>query len=153
MGKWTHRLTNKDFDLLTADCSECGPVDMMTNSNGARWSCGVKYRQSRDEINKRAKEARAAAKKLRQEAKKDKLHPIFNIPMREVEELKANRSCFICGSTERLAIDHDHKTGRLRGLLCMDHNTALGKFHDSIAELEKAIIYLKSETEFLYYEK
>lgn len=38
--------------------------------------------------------------------------------------------------------DHDHESGENRLILCREHNVALGMFHDSIAELESAILYL-----------
>jgi hypothetical protein len=41
-----------------------------------------------------------------------------------------------------LAVDHNHETGALRGLLCCDCNQALGKFQDSRDILLKAIRYL-----------
>jgi hypothetical protein len=54
--------------------------------------------------------------------------------------------CAICGAKpkgKRLAMDHDHKTGKIRGLLCMQCNTALGKFRDDTKLLKKAIRYLE----------
>lgn len=42
-----------------------------------------------------------------------------------------------------LYIDHDHNTNKVRGLLCSNCNTALGKFKDDILILEEAIRYLK----------
>jgi len=55
--------------------------------------------------------------------------------------------CEICnkeeGAGKRLAVDHCHETGEVRGLLCFACNTSLGKFNDSISTLEKAIKYLK----------
>lgn len=42
-----------------------------------------------------------------------------------------------------LAVDHDHNTGKVRGLLCDVHNRGLGYFQDNIKTLQKAIEYLK----------
>lgn len=39
--------------------------------------------------------------------------------------------------------DHDHETGKNRDVLCSSHNTGLGRFHDSVGELQAAIEYLK----------
>mgnify|MGYP001189280795 CR=1 FL=1 len=61
--------------------------------------------------------------------------------------------CKICGEEEsavdktgtirRLAIDHDHDTGQIRGLLCRACNTALGSFKDNVESLKRAILYLE----------
>ena len=56
---------------------------------------------------------------------------------------KEGASCYICGGTYNLAIDHDHATGALLGILCAFCNTALGSMRDDITLLEKAIKYLK----------
>jgi hypothetical protein len=40
--------------------------------------------------------------------------------------------------------DHDHETDENRLILCREHNVGLGQFHDSIPELESAILYLQS---------
>ena len=69
--------------------------------------------------------------------------------------LKQKGKCVICqksetikdkrGSVKWLSIDHDHNTGKVRGLLCNSCNTGLGKMGDSIKVLESAIKYLKKE--------
>jgi len=70
--------------------------------------------------------------------------------------LKAqNFKCSICGHGETainprskkafdLAVDHDHKTGKVRSLLCKSCNTMLGDAKDSTEILTKAIDYLKN---------
>lgn len=43
----------------------------------------------------------------------------------------------------RLSVDHCHKTGRIRGLLCSQCNTTLGRVGDSIEKLKGLISYLE----------
>lgn len=50
-----------------------------------------------------------------------------------------------CDRWKRLHVDHDHQTGRIRGLLCHNCNTALGNFRDNVALLQKAIAYLQNK--------
>ena len=53
--------------------------------------------------------------------------------------------CYICKeapSKRALDIDHDHKTGKVRGLLCSNHNRALGLLGDDIILLLRATEYL-----------
>ncbi len=62
---------------------------------------------------------------------------------------KQNGVCKICNNSEMfhknkmLCVDHDHVTGKVRGLLCQGCNTGLGNLRDSIENLENAIKYLK----------
>ena len=73
---------------------------------------------------------------------------IYNITLADYDKLykEQNGVCAICGLPEvcmRLQVDHNHKTGKVRGLLFLHCNNILGKAKDSIETLEKAIQYLK----------
>jgi len=76
----------------------------------------------------------------------------FNMAYEEYELLllKQGGACAICGSPpqerKRLYVDHDHKTGFVRELLCHNCNTALGHVHDSPDILRKAALYLEKHS-------
>jgi hypothetical protein len=57
-------------------------------------------------------------------------------------------TCAICqrarGTTKNLAVDHNHKTGEVRGLLCDRCNQLLGHLRDEPAALQRAIDYLEN---------
>ncbi len=58
-----------------------------------------------------------------------------------------NGLCAICHKTcisgRKLAVDHDHDTNKIRGLLCSKCNTGIGLFEDNVILLENAIAYLR----------
>lgn len=52
--------------------------------------------------------------------------------------------CMICGSKpKKLIVDHDHKTGRVRALLCHHCNIMLGRALDEARILRRAADYLE----------
>lgn len=61
--------------------------------------------------------------------------------------VKQDHKCALCNKhvselERRLAVDHCHETGRIRGLLCMPCNTSLGQLGDDEKSLKKIISYL-----------
>ena len=74
---------------------------------------------------------------------------LYGLPKGAREKMieEQNGQCAICGNiptTRRgLHIDHDHETGKVRGLLCHGCNTAIGSLGDDIELLRKAIMYLE----------
>ena len=72
----------------------------------------------------------------------------YKITVEVYEELRESQKN-LCGICEELlperrgfAVDHDHESGAVRGVLCMKCNTGLGCFNDSAEKLAKAIQYL-----------
>ncbi len=79
----------------------------------------------------------------------------FGITAEEYDAMLAAQGggCAICGCrpeeqaaryTTFLHVDHDHTTGRVRGLLCAEHNLLLGRFNDDPALLRRAVEYLEA---------
>jgi hypothetical protein len=63
----------------------------------------------------------------------------------DFDEMKSRHGnvCNICGKNQKkkeLSIDHDHQTGKIRGLLCTACNVALGHL-DNTSWFEKAMLY------------
>jgi len=66
---------------------------------------------------------------------------------------KQNGVCAICGKPEitknnvgtirLLSIDHDHKTKKVRGLLCMSCNVFLGHLEKNVKYISEALVYIK----------
>lgn len=67
---------------------------------------------------------------------------MYGISVEEVESLRGRGKCDVCDGVEGLSIDHDHETGKVRGLLCRGCNLALGHVGDDVARLGKLIEYL-----------
>ena len=67
-----------------------------------------------------------------------------------------NGKCAICGyeflkgKPQNCHIDHNHTTGKIRGLLCAKCNLLLGCANDNIPTLYKAIDYLKQIESSIY---
>ncbi len=53
--------------------------------------------------------------------------------------------CKICTKESKLFVDHNHKTGEVRGLLCSSCNFAIGHLYDSRALALAAALYLQVE--------
>jgi hypothetical protein len=90
----------------------------------------------------------------------------FNITLEQYNQLlhSQNYVCAICYQPEKalargkrtiksLAVDHCHKTGKIRGLLCDICNKGIGHFEDSINKLESAILYLKKYTDYTKFKR
>lgn len=96
--------------------------------------------------NKQRQERKQREKERDPEGVRDKyLRKKYDISLEQYNQMVKNQGglCWICEQESDLVVDHDHDTGKVRGLLCNLCNTSLGGFKDSISSLEKAIKYLQ----------
>lgn len=89
--------------------------------------------------------------------KRFSLRKNYGLTLEEYQEIlkKQKGKCAICGGVETrkamfggpkdLSVDHCHKTGKVRGLLCNRCNNGLGCFKDSVELLRAAAVYLTKE--------
>lgn len=99
--------------------------------------------------NKEVKYAKTQAwkKEHPDRVKHHRLKEAYGITLEDYDRMLKDQSgvCKICAKTpgkRALCVDHDHKTGAVRGLLCDQCNFALGHFNDNPVLLKNAIKYL-----------
>lgn len=150
-------------------CSKCGTPKLLTEfqkkgdtrdglANHCK-QCDREYRHSphlraaQHASVQRYRKRHAAAVRRREYARR-RCRP-HGLSLRDYERLLASQGgvCAICHGPETVltpsgvpryfAIDHDHATGRVRGLLCVRCNRLLGVARDSTERLRAAIAYLE----------
>lgn len=142
-------------------CTRCGEAKLLTafyarkRAKDGREShckrCRGEYEDGRkDRPDVKARRRRA------HNAWVDRNRPTHNLKCRcynrgiTVDEFRRMRDeqqgrCAICEEPKtdsELNIDHNHETGKVRGLLCMHCNHLLGKAKDDVGILERAAVYL-----------
>ena len=88
------------------------------------------------------------------------LQTSFGISPEEYEEMLEAQDgvCVICGTEpgspraygRRLAVDHEHQTGKVRRLLCGTCNRALGMMAENVDWLQRAVRYLEEVKDAVY---
>ena len=68
----------------------------------------------------------------------------YNLTLDEYNKILDSQDgvCAICLRGIRLCVDHNHKTGFVRGIICHFCNLGLGYFEDDIKRMKKAIKYI-----------
>lgn len=105
-----------------------------TNKDGRDYTC--------KDCNKKAN------RKYNFKFKNNNLKCRYGITLQEYNKLlkKQNGVCAICKKTEinrKLSVDHNHETGKIRGLLCQKCNAGIGMFQDNIKLFQNVIGYLR----------
>ena len=122
-------------------------------NNNCKNCVKTKTKKWREENKERIKKYRLEYFSKNQERIKGwSLKEHFGINVEDYKKLLKFQSgrCKICGSTsfgrkqiKYFCVDHDHETGKIRGLLCHHCNTALGSMKDNIENLKNMIAYLE----------
>lgn len=107
-----------------------------SNKGKTAWNKGLKMAGWSEE--RRAKHYAALARPRPYGSRELRLDPTDH----KILELAQRKVCAICGQKARFHIDHDHATGKVRGLLCGNCNRGLGSFQDSPDLMLAAITYL-----------
>ena len=112
-----HRVLEKDADAQVGVCFTCGDTDLIPRKG--RLIC----KGSRDAQRHRRHKLRWSTERL--------------------DAYKKDKSCEVCGSDERLFVDHKHGDSVPRGVLCHVCNSGIGMFRDSPNLLLAALKYLQ----------
>jgi hypothetical protein len=90
------------------------------------------------------------AERMKIEAEKRKINPPIHIKgyrmgQDQYDQMTRDQDgkCAICGMASMLCVDHNHSTGKIRGLLCTSCNAGIGLLKDSAEVLMSAAKYLE----------
>ena len=89
-------------------------------------------------------------RRQRRSAHNSHLKKMYGITIQDYDKILASQRgvCAICkgGTTRRhFAVDHNHKNGRVRGLLCARCNMGLAKFMDRTVVVGRAYLYMQRD--------
>lgn len=125
----------------TKYCSKCGiakPLEDFDIAKGGKFGRKRRCKACRKEYDHQVHKKRNRADY--------QYRRLYGISIEQVEELtkRQNGQCAICGDgTRKLHVDHDHKTGRVRAMLCNPCNVVVGYVETYGENLEKHIEYVK----------
>lgn len=140
------------------DCGKfCFPRKDALNRNSSSQSCGCKTGKN-NELRAKEEKAKSRARYIKNRenvcanSRAYKLKSNYGITPEEYNKMLVdqNERCAICDrdktqlpeAQQKLYVDHCHKTGKVRKLLCYGCNSAIGFFKENIESLKSAINYL-----------
>lgn len=148
-----HPLLWISLDRRNGLCSVCGPVVVYRSCSNRIGPTGQEYYSCSTPRKEDARKFRQRHD-FKQWDRQNKLKYKFGLSLEAYAELLSGQHgrCAICGALPKsrpLAVDHDHHTGRIRGLLCDRCNGGIGMLGDDIEILRRAIEYLAiTESEY-----
>ncbi|TDC00878.1 recombinase [Micromonospora fluostatini] len=126
-------------------CADCGTVKPEREFAGNRADSSGYATYCKPCHNARGRESK---QRLYGGTREYHLRRRYGIGQQDVDELLREQGgvCAVCGDPDPEHVDHDHRTGWVRGILCFNCNGGLGQFRDSPARLARAITYLRGTT-------
>lgn len=135
-------------------CGECKPLEDFFKERGGkdglRSGCKVCRKKEYDTWLNRLKINPNLVKEMSEKDRYKKLYKRFGMTKEEYNTLfsSQNGCCAICKQHQSefkrsFAVDHCHKTGKIRGLLCGNCNTALGLLREDKISLINMMTYLE----------
>jgi len=148
--------------METKVCTKCGKRKPITeysviqrnNKPYILPSCKQCQNQHRTDYRKRTHYTRDWQQRNTLKCRSFRLKFKFGLTLEDYQDLLIGQhgKCAICGTTDtsplpNFCVDHDHLTGKIRGLLCFKCNLMLGLIRDNIEILDSAVEYLNRDTE------
>lgn len=144
-----HRITDPVPDERRGVCTECGPVRIYRASvykGRTYWRCGDATRSN----------VKARREQNIDQVRNARFLRLYGITLDEYNQMMEDQggACARCRTpvTEQsmlLSVDHCHKTGRVRSLLCGPCNTYLGRLEANRDRLEEDLAYLDGFAEVI----
>jgi hypothetical protein len=145
--------TPTDTHRYCIDCDRMLPHNayygLGKNTRGMKkFPCCKKCRNQ--QVAKRRRDSPEKERALREKAKLERWKRTYGIDQTTYNQMITSQQgrCAICEDSlcmgKHTHIDHCHKTGRVRGVLCTRCNNGIGLFKDSVQNLTKAINYLST---------
>jgi Recombination endonuclease VII len=127
-------------ELMTKPCRTCGAIER--GKSGRCLPCN--RRRFANDWPSATKEARKAYRESHPEVIRGQRRRAYGLTNADFEALRQTQDgkCGICYRDLPLAVDHDHATGVVRGLLCSNCNIGIGNLQDDPRLLLSALNYL-----------
>ena len=136
----------KTYDGLNAWCRECFSAQYYKNHEHNLLKSKRNYQKNKDKKKIYDKQYNIINReKVSKRKKFQHLKARYNLSEDQYNQLIASQGgrCYICNDLTRLAVDHCHRTGKVRKLLCYPCNKGLGNFKENLDSMQNAIVYLK----------
>lgn len=152
LSEYHNSINTKDGHYaMCKTCVNAKNAAWRSNNRGKVAACKKRYyMRNWEAIRKHRKEYMATRKVEASEYRRRwNLAKRYGITMEQYADMweRQGEACGLCGrSSKRMVVDHDHNTGKVRGILCVRCNVCLGGLGDNLDGAIRAVRYLSGET-------